>query len=118
MTGHTGSPTPTPAPVPSSSGPGAPKVVIQFLDQGGMAGHTVQVDALDSTIHNGNATDATFLWNFGDPNGTYNTLPGWNAAHRYDQPGTYTVTLTITDKAGQDARPPAGPSPSPPTPGG
>ena len=43
---------------------------------------------------------ARYAWDFGDSHGRFNTLPGWNAAHVYDQPGDYTVSLTITDGQG------------------
>jgi PKD repeat protein len=36
-------------------------------------------------------------WDFGDPLGKFNHLAGFNAAHVYDQPGKYTVTLTVTE---------------------
>lgn len=39
---------------------------------------------------------AVYAWDFGDPAGAFNTLPGFNAAHVYDEPGTYTITLTVT----------------------
>ncbi len=44
--------------------------------------------------------DSRYLWDFGDPDGRWNVLPGWNAAHIYDKPGRYTITLTVTDAAG------------------
>ncbi|MEM8874696.1 MAG: PKD domain-containing protein [Planctomycetota bacterium] len=39
--------------------------------------------------------DADLLWDFGDPGGRRNQLPGFNAAHRYSEPGEYTVTLVL-----------------------
>jgi PKD repeat protein len=52
--------------------------------------------------------DMTYEWNFGDPDqGTWefsgidkNHAWGFVAAHVYDDPGVYTVTLTVTDSAG------------------
>jgi PKD repeat protein len=41
-----------------------------------------------------------FEWDFGDPQTTHNTLAGFNSAHVYDRPGTYTITLRVTDPAG------------------
>ena len=35
----------------------------------------------------------TYAWSFGDPNGSYNELNGFNAAHVYDRPGIYGVRL-------------------------
>jgi hypothetical protein len=43
----------------------------------------------------GSPLDYRFEWNFGDPAGRYNVLPGWNASHVYDRPGKYTITLTV-----------------------
>ena len=49
----------------------------------------------------GNSTDDfgifSYEWDFGDGN----TATGVNPTHVYDGPGTYTVTLTVTDHAGQ-----------------
>jgi hypothetical protein len=45
-----------------------------------------------------------YEWDFGDPAGRWNRLPGWNAAHVYDRPGQYTITLTVTDPAGKASR--------------
>jgi PKD repeat protein len=41
---------------------------------------------------------ARYQWDFGDPGSEYNTLVGWNAAHIYNNPGTYTITLTLTNQ--------------------
>jgi PKD repeat protein len=40
---------------------------------------------------------AHYDWDFGDPAGKFNHLTGFNAAHIYDQPGKYTITLTVTE---------------------
>ncbi len=50
----------------------------------------------------------TYAWDFGDPaSGTWattnrsrNTASGYTAAHVYENPGTYTVSLSITDASG------------------
>jgi PKD repeat protein len=52
-----------------------------------------------STDPDGDITAATFVWNFGD-NGTANTA---DATHTFAQPGTYTVTLNVTDVQGLSA---------------
>ena len=38
---------------------------------------------------------AEVTWDFGDPGSAYDVLPGFNAAHVYDQPGTYTIHCTV-----------------------
>lgn len=88
---------------PAETGSDGLAPVISFIEATGMAGHAVQVNALSSTITVGDALSTTYDWNFGDPNGPFNTLVGWNAAHLYSQPGVYTVTLTMTDSAGVTA---------------
>ncbi|HEX4792610.1 MAG TPA: PKD domain-containing protein, partial [Humisphaera sp.] len=74
---------------------------IQFIEATGMAGHSVHVNALGSTLGTGDALNAEYSWDFGDPGSRFNTLVGWTAGHIYDTPGTYTVTLTVSDSAGQ-----------------
>ena len=66
-----------------------------------LAGEGVDVNGLSSVLGAGNLLNSQFEWNFGDPSGRFNDLTGWNAAHVYDQPGTYKITLTVTDASGQ-----------------
>jgi PKD repeat protein len=43
---------------------------------------------------------AQYDWDFDDPRGRFDHLQGFNAAHVYDQPGRYTIRLTVTDETG------------------
>lgn len=54
----------------------------------------IQFNASASTPSNG-----TFFWTFGDGR----TATGRTQTHRYGQPGTYIVTLTVTSDTGQTA---------------
>lgn len=67
---------------------------------GAMAPATVHVNALPIAPGAGTQLTARYDWDFGDPGSPYNRLVGWNAAHTYDRPGTYTIRLTLTDEAG------------------
>jgi PKD repeat protein len=67
----------------------------------GLTGQAVHVHALASTLHAGTILGAKYEWSFGDPDGRYNTLVGFNAAHVYDRPGVYTITLKLTDAGGR-----------------
>lgn len=80
-----------------------PTPVITARATQGMAPFTVHVHALESGFGVGDQLSALIEWDFGDASGDYNTLVGFNAAHVYDSPGTYTVTLSITNEAGQKA---------------
>ncbi|HEX8916594.1 MAG TPA: PKD domain-containing protein, partial [Humisphaera sp.] len=60
---------------------------------------TIPRDAKGESI--GSPLDFRYEWDFGDPAGQYNKLPGWNAAHIYDRPGKYTVTLTVRGPGGK-----------------
>lgn len=64
----------------------------------------VHVHALNSTLSSGTPLTAKYQWNFGDPNGQYNSYDGFNAAHVYSQPGNYVIGLTVTDDAGRAAK--------------
>ncbi len=46
------------------------------------------------------ATPVKYVWNWG--NGTSTTTTGGTAKHTYKTAGSYTVTVTVTDSAGQD----------------
>jgi hypothetical protein len=66
-----------------------------------MAGQAIHVDGTGSKLGTGSPQNALFHWDFGDGNGSYNDLDGFNAAHFYDKSGTYKITLTITNQAGK-----------------
>jgi len=78
--------------------------IMQILAAAPTVGIAIDTRALSSTLGYGSPIDANFQWNFGDPNGEYNTLPGFNASHIYTSPGDYTITLTVTNRC---IRPPA-----------
>ncbi len=73
---------------------------------------TVNVQALPNATYTGAATNglnwqfngptvagATYAWNFGDPTSPANTSSIQNPIHLFTAPGTYTVTLTVTNVA-------------------
>lgn len=78
----------------------APTPVIVLQGTGGQAEHSVFVNALSSSLASGTPLTATYKWNFGDSSGQFNSLTGWNAGHIYNNAGTYTITLTITNANG------------------
>lgn len=82
----------------------APVAVIRPVSQRGMAPFAVHVHALDSALGVGDPLSARYEWDFGDPDGQFESLVGWNASHIYERPGSYTVTLTVTDQAHREAR--------------
>lgn len=106
------SPPPPPPPVPidddndndppadTVNNPGSPAAVIKVIGQTGVAGHPIVVNATESKLAN-SPLYAKYQWDFGNPDGRYNRLPGWTAGHVYDRPGTYTVKLTVTDGNGK-----------------
>jgi hypothetical protein len=55
----------------------------------------------DTSRPSNNVPITAWTWNFGDPaSGAANTSSAQNPSHRYTTPGTYTVTLTVTDANG------------------
>jgi PKD repeat protein len=82
---------------PSSTSTGA-YIVTDNSDL--VAGQTFFVNGANSKLAVGNPVTAKYEWDFGDANSGYNQLIGFNAAHTYYTPGTYTVKLKVTDEAG------------------
>jgi hypothetical protein len=58
-----------------------------------------------NTLGGGLPHTASYRWDFGDTSSTsaYNVLPGFNAAHVYDTPGNYTLTLRVTNENGEQS---------------
>ena len=81
----------------------SPTPVFTLTGVSGYGPHTIFVNALASQLGSGTVLTTHFQWNFGDPSGKYNILDGWNASHIYDTPGTYTVTLTLTNQLGKSS---------------
>ncbi len=71
------------------------------MGAGGIGPDSVQVNALNSNVGAGTPLTARYQWDFGDPSGRFDQLTGFSAAHVYNNPGVYTVTLTITNEAGK-----------------
>lgn len=105
-----GQPTVGNAPIPGTVSPGGsypannsaiqPSAVITAQTTSLPAGQALHVHALDSILRRGTPIAARYEWDFGDASSPYNRLVGFNAAHVYDRPGTYTVTLRVFNEAG------------------
>ncbi len=71
------------------------------------AGQSVHVSALGTknapgtNFGSGDAITSHIQWNFNDPSGAYNHLPGFNAAHVYEKAGKYKVVLRVTNADGE-----------------
>ncbi len=79
----------------------APTARLEAISTTVEAGHSIHVDATSTTINSGSSLSAKFEWDFGEPGSKFNKLVGFNAAHNYARPGTYTVTLKVTDNNGR-----------------
>lgn len=105
----TPAPAPAPAPAPVEPTPlpdhngdaEAPMPLIDVIDNSVPFGHAIHVHGLSSSLRGGSAIDARYEWNFGDSGSKYNTLSGFNAAHVYSKPGSYTITLRVTNAGGK-----------------
>jgi hypothetical protein len=78
----------------------APVAVINTLAGPRVTSMAVNVDATQSTVGTGDFVTTNYAWNFGDAGTEYNQITGFNAGHVYDTPGTYTISLTVTNQAG------------------
>ncbi len=87
----------------SAAASGGPRAVLQVLDPAAMVGSGVVVRGLNSVVGAGSDIDANFVWNFGDAGGAHDDLSGFNASHVYDQAGTYTISLTVTNINGKSS---------------
>ncbi len=75
----------------------APTASMTLSASSGFVPFTINFSGAGSTDADGSII--TYVWNFGDGA----TATGAEAAHTYNTPGTYNVTLTVTDdKGGQD----------------
>jgi PKD repeat protein len=102
-----GAPAPKPTPTwttttaAASSDSSAPRAVLEMLAPVPVVGIGINVRATSSSVGTGSPITANYQWDFGDPGSQYNQLPGFNASHVYDNPGTYTIKLTVTNEAGK-----------------
>jgi PKD repeat protein len=86
-------------PQPWTPVPGAPPPT--FLLPGPTAAPAAfHVNALSVPLAAGTPLTAHYAWDFGDAGSKYDQLPGWVAAHLYEKPGTYQITVTVIDEAG------------------
>ncbi len=86
---------PTPTEEPTAKPPATPEAVIKAPTEG-VVDQLIKFDASSSTS-GGNITG--FAWDFGDGA----KANGVNVEHKFTKPGTYTVTLTITDSNAKTA---------------
>ena len=57
----------------------------------------------DGTGSEGDFINANFFWDFDDPSGSHNTAKGFVAAHVFETPGTYNVSVNVTDIGGNQS---------------
>ena len=61
-----------------------------------------RIVVLDGTASTDNVAITSWGWSFSDAGRTVE-LAGSNASYRFDAPGTYRITLRVTDAAGNEA---------------
>lgn len=72
----------------------SPLPTFTITPQNPTVGQTITFDAVSSIDQDRNIT--RYIWDFGDEN----TVEGINATYSYDEPGNYTVILTVVDDYG------------------
>lgn len=84
------------------------EVTVDVSRTEGVAPLSVFFDATQTPeLAGGSFVDSTFAWNFDegniDPNAKYKTASGFVAAHVFENPGTYRVSLSVSDPMGRQA---------------
>lgn len=68
----------------------------------GIAPCSIFFDGLASDVREGTVHDARFEWTFADPGTTRPTEIGFCAAHVFERPGSFLVSLHVTDAKGNE----------------
>lgn len=86
-------PAPQPAPTPDTQ-PAVP--AFHVSTQRLMAPQAVFVNCIALLEERGiYPRDVAIQWDFGDQDSRHNVAPGYSAAHLYEEPGTYTISLRV-----------------------
>jgi PKD repeat protein len=80
----------------------APQAVIHASVISGVAPLTVAFDGVNSS--DPESSPLLYQWNFNDPDSLQNLSGQVSDTHIFNQPGQYTVVLTVTDNFGQSAQ--------------
>jgi hypothetical protein len=80
------------------AGPAWPSFRILFSQ--GVVPCALHVDATQFPLTAGTPLTARYDWDFGDAGSRYDRLSGFVAAHLYQRPGRYRISLAVTDQAG------------------
>src|SRR5439155_16326281 len=95
------SPVWTSASAAASGDSSAPRAVLEMLAPVQIVGIGINVRATASDVGSRSPITTNYQWDFGDSSGKDNRLVGFNASHVYDNPGTYTIKLTVTNALGK-----------------
>jgi len=87
---------PTSAPVTQPPPLAGPAPEFRVMLTAGMAPAVIHVSALPNPPVDRSVLVTRYVWSFGNAQGAFNSLVGWNAAHLYRKPGVYTIRLTCT----------------------